>query len=322
MTNRISVDIQNVSHAYGDRLALDQVSFSVKEGEIFGLLGPNGGGKTTLFRLLSTLLPLETGKASIFGHDLAEDPASVRKSIGVVFQSPSLDKRLKVVENLQHQGHLYGLRGSELAGRVDEALEKVGLSDRREEIVMRLSGGLQRRAEVAKAFLHRPRLLLMDEPTTGLDPGARKDLWDYLKWLREKEGVTILLTTHLMEEAERCDRLGIIHQGKLIALDSPVALRSRIGGEVLIARASNAVQLAEQFRAKFGGSPVAMDGILRVEMANGHEFVTRLVESFPGQIDSVTIGKPTLEDVFVNLTGHRFWGQQQSAAESLGGKRS
>jgi ABC-2 type transport system ATP-binding protein len=307
MTSDAAILIEKLSYRYGERKALDEVSFSVAKGEIFGLLGPNGGGKTTLFRILSTLFQAVEGKSSILGMDLQDQSSNVRQKIGVVFQSPSLDKKLTVFENLRHQGHLYGLSGSSLKNRIDDMLVKVRLSDRSNEWVEKLSGGLQRRAEVAKALLHQPKVLLLDEPSTGLDPGARKDLWDYLVELKQKEGTTVLVTTHLMEEAERCDRLGILDKGKLLALDTPQNLRSKIGGDIIIAQTSNPQVLAGQIKAKFGSEPTVLDDTVRLEKEKGHEFIAKLIEAFPGQIDSISVGRPTLEDVFIRLTGHRFW---------------
>ncbi len=303
------VQIHSLSHSYGTRIALDQVSLDVKKGEVFGLLGPNGGGKTTLFRILSTLIPVLKDKVFLFGQDLSANIYQARQEMGVIFQSPSLDKKLTVTENLQHQGHLYGLSGNKLAARISETLNRFKLADRSGELVEKLSGGLQRRVELAKALLHHPKLLLLDEPSTGLDPGARKDLWDYLKDLRLQEETTILLTTHLMEEAERCDRLGILDAGKLVAIDSPNALRAKIGGEMIIAHTQDTGKLCEAIRSKFGRNPHVLDGTVRFEQARGHEFIARLIEAFPGQIDAVTVGKPTLEDVFIELTGHRFWNE-------------
>ena len=311
MTSDAAIVIEKLSYRYGERKALNEVSFSVTKGEIFGLLGANGGGKTTLFRILSTLFQAAEGRSSIAGMDLREQSANVRQNIGVVFQAPSLDKKLTVFENLRHQGHLYGLSGSSLNHRIEEMLTKVRLSDRANEWVEKLSGGLQRRAEVAKALLHQPKVLLLDEPSTGLDPGARKDLWDYLMELKQKEGTTILVTTHLMEEAERCDRLGILDQGKLLALDTPQNLRSKIGGDVIIAQSSNPQALADQIKSKFGGEPTVLDNTVRLEQAKGHEFIAKLIEAFPGQIDSISVGRPTLEDVFIRLTGHRFWEEKK-----------
>ena len=202
--------------------------------EIFGLLGPNGSGKTTMFRLLSTLMLPSAGHAIIMGHDAATDPAGVRRHIGVVFQAQSVDGKLSAEENLRHIGHLYGLRGAALKARAGEMLRRVGLADRAKDRVETFSGGMQRRLELAKGLLHRPSVLLLDEPTTGLDPGARRDLWQYLQILRDQERVTILVTTHLMEEAERCDRLAILSHGNLVALGTPAELKQEIGGDVIL----------------------------------------------------------------------------------------
>jgi len=309
MSNSSIVQIKNLSHAYGARVALDNVSLNIQKGEIFGLLGPNGGGKTTLFRILSTLIPVSADQAFLFGNDLAFFARDARKKMGVIFQSPSLDKKLTVAENLRHQGHLYGLSGKTLDARITEMLQRVGLEDRRNDFVEKLSGGLQRRVDLAKAFLHRPPLLLLDEPSTGLDPGARKDLWDYLGGLKRQDGVTLLVTTHLMDEAERCDHLGILDRGRLVALDTPDALRSRIDGEVIIARSGQPDKLGSAIRERFGLESCVLDGTVRLEKARGHDLIPKLMESFPGQIDAISIGKPTLEDVFIQLTGHRFWNQ-------------
>lgn len=311
------VVVRDVSYSYGDRLALNSVSLGVEAGEVFGLLGPNGGGKTTLFRILSTLIPLTRGSVSVFGNDLKTHAQAVRRAMGVIFQSPSLDKKLTVLENLRHQGHLYGLSGNELMTRIREMLDRVRLSERADDFVEKLSGGLQRRVEIAKSLLHRPKLLLLDEPTTGLDPGARKDLWDYIAELKRNEGTTVLVTTHLMEDAEKCDRLGVLDRGQIVALDTPDALRKKIGGEVIIARTRDPQKLCEGIRQKFGGEPKILDDTVRIERAGGHTWIAQLMEAFPGQIDTVTIGRPTLEDVFIQLTGHQFWVRESDA----GGKK-
>src|SRR5437660_1408465 len=195
MTDPI-IQIAAVRHSYGERVALDNLSLEIQRGEIFVFLGPNGGGKTTLFRLLSTLIPIQSGDVRILGFDLRRKTQAIRERLGIVFQAPSLDKKLTVAENLMHQGHLYGLSGGALEARQNEMLARLGLTDRRRDRVETLSGGLRRRVELAKGMLHRPRLLLLDEPSTGLDPGARSDLWDYLQQVRHDEGVTIVLTTH------------------------------------------------------------------------------------------------------------------------------
>ncbi len=294
---------ENLSHQYGSRGALSNVSFEVNAGEIFGLLGPNGGGKSTLFRILSTMMAPTGGRAEVAGHDVARDPAAVRRSIGVVFQTQSLDKALTVAENLRAQGHMYGLSGPKLRERMEQVVERLGLADRRNDLVETLSGGLKRRVEIAKGLLHRPVVLLMDEASTGLDPGARRDLWQYVEELRSREGVTILLTTHILDEADRCDRLALLHQGKVVAEGTPAQLRSRIGGDVVVLEAADSAALARQIETRFGLKPSVMDGVLRVEIANGHRFITEVVEAFPGAIDSVGLHKPTLEDVFVRETG-------------------
>src|SRR5262249_40715151 len=233
-TRTPAIALQDLVHRYDGRTALNGVSFDVLPAEIFGLLGPNGSGKTTLFRILSTLMIPGGGRAVVAGYDAASDPGRLRREIGVVFQAPSIDQKLTARENLVHQGHLYGLHGPALRNRITEVLERVGLSERARDRVETFSGGMQRRLELAKGLLHAPRVLLLDEPTTGLDPGARRDLWQYLHILRDQEKVSVLVTTHLMEEAESCDRLAILNQGKLVALGTPVELKQEIGGDVIV----------------------------------------------------------------------------------------
>lgn len=302
-----AVDIEQLSHAYGDRLAIDNLSLRIEAGEIFAVLGPNGGGKTTLFRVLSTLVPQQRGMIRMLGRELRSSVDYVRLNLGVVFQSPSLDRKLTVVENIRHQAALYGLHGAPLRQRIDELLEAFGIADRRDERTERLSGGLRRRVELAKSLIHRPRLLLLDEPSTGLDPGARADLWRYLTQLRDLSGVTVVLTTHYLDEADRADRLAILHQGKLVATDTPEALRRAVGGDSLLIETGEPQQLAADIAAKLGAEPTIIDGVVRLELADGHQWVSRLVEAFPGRMESIRLGKPTLEDVFIARTGHRFW---------------
>ena len=302
-----AIEIIDLDLSYGGVQALRKVAFSVSTGEIFGLLGPNGSGKTSLFRVLTTLLSPSAGSISVFGQSVARSPASVRRFAGVVFQSQSLDRKLTVIENLRHQGHLYGLSGSELRQRTAEVLERFGLSERGSDIVEILSGGMKRRVELAKSILHRPRLLLLDEPSTGLDPGARREFWQYLEALNRQDGTTVLLTTHLMDEAEKCHRLAILNEGVLVALDTPEALKSRVGGDVIVLRTQDAQQLSRSISSRFGLPATVMDNTVRIERPKGHEFITDLVESFPGQIDAVSLSKPSLEDVFIHMTGRAFW---------------
>jgi ABC-2 type transport system ATP-binding protein len=313
------IQIDGLRHQYGDRVALNGVSFEVKRAEIFGLLGPNGSGKTTMFRILSTLMLPSAGRALILGHDVALDPSGVRRQIGVVFQSRSIDVKLSAEENLIHVGHLYGITGAALKKRVAEMLDRVSLSDRAKDLAETFSGGMQRRLELAKGLLHRPQVLLLDEPSTGLDPGARLDLWQYLRSLRDQEGVTVIVTTHLMEEAEKCDRLAILSHGNLVGLGTPAQLKSEIGGDVIMLDAHNfdaAQKLASEINARFdAGAAVLDDGRVRIEREAGHRFITDVVEAFPGEIDAVSVSKPTLEDVFIRRTGHRFWNEDAQGLE-------
>lgn len=297
------IEVQNLTHLYGERVALSNVSLDVKKGEIFGLLGPNGGGKSTLFRILSTMMAPTKGHAIIAGHDVVRDAAAVRRHVGVVFQTQSLDKALTVEENLRAQGHLHGLSGALLRERMSAAMERLGLADRRNDLVEKLSGGLRRRVEIAKALLHRPQVLLMDEASTGLDPAARRDLSRHVENLRQTEGVTILLTTHILEEADKCDRLVLLHKGDIVAQGSPAELRSRIGGDVVVLESADTAALAAGIESKFRLKPAVMDGQVRVEIENGHRFIAEVVEAFPGAVNSVGLHKPTLEDVFVRQTG-------------------
>ena len=306
------ISVADISHYYGDRRAINQLSFEIRPAEIFGLLGPNGGGKTTLFRLLSTLLPLQTGSATIADFDLATQAQQIRNLIGVTFQSPSLDGKLTVQENLKHQAHLYGISGAPMWNRIESALQHLGLTDRKHDLADSLSGGLKRRVEIAKGLLHSPQVLLLDEPSTGLDPGARHDLWKYLKQLQREEGVTILITTHLMEEAEHCDRLGILHQGELVAVGTPDELRASVGGDCLTIHSENLDTLNEKMIEKFGVVPQIVNHSLRLEHPRGHEFLKDLIDAFPQLVSSVSLGKPTLEDVFIHETGHQFWQEEQN----------
>jgi ABC-2 type transport system ATP-binding protein len=252
------------------------------------------------------------GRALILGHDVAREPALVRRNIGVVFQAQSIDVKLSAEENLMLIGHIYGLSGAKLKRRVAEMLSRVGLADRAKEKAETFSGGMQRRLELAKGLLHHPSVLLLDEPTTGLDPGARRDLWQYLQILRDEERVTVLVTTHLMEEAERCDRLAIYANGSVVALGTPAELKSEIGGDVILLETSEPEALAGHIEQRFAVHPTVLDGRVRLEIESGHRFVTDVVEAFPGDVEGVSIHKPSLEDVFIRRTGHRFWTEEHS----------
>ncbi|MBI2819302.1 MAG: ATP-binding cassette domain-containing protein [Acidobacteria bacterium] len=307
MSGAAAIEVDNLGLQYGSRTALDSLSFTVQPGEIFGLLGPNGGGKTSLFRILATLIPPNSGRASIFGRDVVREAGQVRRRIGVVFQEQTLDRKLTAAENLRHQGHLYGLRGASLRARIAQGLTRLDLQDRKDDLVETLSGGQRRRVELVKGLLHQPQLLLLDEPSTGLDPGARLSLWSHLRSIQSSDGVTILLTTHLLDEAEKCDRLAILDHGRLVASGSPESLKGEIGGEVILVDTPEPEILRERLQQRFSIEATALGGKLRFEHPRGHEFIPQLVEAFPGEIQAVRVSKPTLEDVFIRRTGHQFW---------------
>jgi ABC-2 type transport system ATP-binding protein len=316
-----AVAVNGLGHRYGRRTALDGISFKIAAGEIFGFLGPNGGGKSTLFRILSTLMPASQGTVELGGQDPRRDLKRARRGLGVVFQAPSLDPLLTVGENMRHQGQLYGLSGGDLAGRVRDRLEALGLSDRVRDRVSSLSGGLRRRVEIAKALLHDPGILILDEPSTGLDPGARRDMWKLLHDLRAERNVTVVFTTHYMGEAEEADRLGILDLGVLVAVDTPDALKARVGGDVISLESESPEKLAAAIRERFDAEAVIADGRVRLERRNGHAFVPELVEALPGLLRSVSVGKPTLEDVFIHLTGRGMGdAENEGAPEPAGGR--
>jgi len=302
-----AVVARDLRFSFEQRLALAGVSFDVRVGEIYGFLGPNGGGKTTLFRMLATLLKPDQGTIAVFGDDIVEDAALVRLQLGVVFQSPSVDEQLTVGENMIHQGHLYGLRGADLSSRMATLLERFSIDDRRDDKVKTLSGGLRRRVEIAKALLHRPRLLLLDEPSTGLDPGARRDVWEVLEELRSSHEVTIMLTTHFMEEGDRCDRLALVDHGKLVAEGTPEGLKGEIGGEVVLISTDDPRALSQEIQDHLDLEATVQGARVRLEDERAHSFIARLVESFPDRIDSLSLAKPTLEDVFLHRTGRGLW---------------
>ncbi|HEX9614687.1 MAG TPA: ABC transporter ATP-binding protein [Bacteroidota bacterium] len=299
------VRVDKISYSYKNRLALADFSLDAYEGEILGILGPNGSGKSTLFRILSTLLLPATGAVDIGGIDVLSRPQDARRLIGVVFQSAGLDGKLTVFENLRYQGYFYGMKGEFLDSRIEYLLNTLGLTDRRNSRVEVLSGGLQRRAELAKGLLHQPRVLLLDEPSTGLDPAARRDFWTHLRESRKKTRMTVLLTTHLLDEAEGCDRVAIVDRGRLVVSGRPADLRSSIGGDILVIRSKDAEKLQRNIRRAFGLTSSLVDGEVRMEMKEGARMISRIAQAFPQLVEELTMRKPTLEDVFLHKTGHR-----------------
>ena len=301
----LSYDYSGRKAQYSGRKALDSISLDVAPGELFGLLGPNGSGKSTLLRILASLRAPRGGGAWVDGKNVAAQPAAVRHRLGVAFQSPSLDKKLSVEENIRFQGYLFGMMGKTLATRVEEMLARFGLRERRGERAETLSGGLQRRVELAKALLHKPLVLLLDEPSSGLDPAARLDFWEVLEEMRQNEQLTVVVATHLMDEAERCDRVALLDQGRLAALDTPRALRSELGGDTVILESAQPAELVQRIRARLAVEARIEGGAVRLEIQDGMALAQQLLTAFPEQIRAVRVGKPTLEDVFLALTGRR-----------------
>ena len=303
---------EKIGHTYPARKrskeynALKGVDLSVKKGDIFGFLGPNGSGKTTLFKILSTLITPTSGRAEAFGFDISKQKLDVRKKIGVVFQFPSLDRKLTVEENLYYQGHLYGLNGSALTERIGELLIKFQLEEKRDKFVETLSGGQKRRVEIAKGLMHRPELLIMDEPSTGLDIRARRSMWNILEKLKNEDGVTVLLTTHLMNEAEQCDHIVIMDNGKVEVNGKPEELKKSIGADIITVSTDDPESFIRSYSNKYEDKPLVVNGKVRIEKANGHRFVPQIVDSFPDEVTGVTFGRPTLEDVFIQKTGRGF----------------
>lgn len=299
----LAVEVSQLSYAYGDRLVLKKVSFVVEEGDIFGVVGLNGSGKSTLLKVLATLWVPSEGTARVCRYDVVRQAEQVRRHIGVVFQTSSLDNKLTLEENLRHYGQLYGLHGKKLAERVECVLRRTGLYERRTERVGRLSGGLRRRGDVARSLLHEPDVLLLDEPTTGFDPVARREFWQYVEELRVERPLTILLATHLMNEAERCHQLVLLHGGEIVALASPEELRREMGCDVLTIQTAQPQELAQKIQERFHVESRVGKNLIRMEVVEGHRLVGPLVEAFPDLIESVRLSKPSMEDVFVFRTG-------------------
>jgi ABC-2 type transport system ATP-binding protein len=297
--------VRDLHHHYGEHAALRGVDLNIKAGRVFALLGPNGSGKTTLFRLLCTLLPIQQGQVRVGGFDSGSQPLRVREQIGIVFQSPSLDMKLTVDENIACQGALYGIRGAELRERRDVLLKQLDLVDRRDDRCQVLSGGLKRRVELAKGMLHRPRLLLLDEPSTGLDPSARLRLWDSIRAMAE-QGIAVLLTTHLLDEADKADDIAIMSQGELIAEGSPSELRAEMGEGVITIVADDASRAESILRDQLGLKPQRLHHQIRLKVDSPAKMVPLLVETLGKEAQSINIGRPSLEDVFIAKTGEAF----------------
>jgi ABC-2 type transport system ATP-binding protein len=298
------VEARGLVKNYGRIEAVRGIDLEVAPGEVFGFLGPNGAGKSTTISILCTLLRPTAGKALVAGIDVARDPGAVRGRIGLVFQDPSLDDQLTARENLEFHAFLYNVPRSERRSRIDGVLRMVELDERANSQVRTFSGGMKRRLEIARGILHYPQVLFLDEPTLGLDPQTRNKIWAYLHDLRQREGITLFMTTHYMDEAEYCDRIAVIDHGQIVALGTPDELKARVGGDVVTITTRDVPGAAEQIRRAFELEPAVDGGSLRVEVEDGAAFVPRLVRELTVPLSAVTLSRPSLDDVFLKLTGH------------------
>ncbi|MFQ5945201.1 MAG: ATP-binding cassette domain-containing protein [Anaerolineae bacterium] len=311
------IEVQDLVRRFGDLSAVDEVSFSVEEGEIFGFLGPNGAGKTTTINVLCTLLKPSAGTATVNGFDVSRQQADVRRSIGLVFQDPSLDERLTAEENITFHAILYGVPRDQRRERQEKVLRMVELWERRRDPVETFSGGMKRRLEIARGLMHHPKVLFLDEPTLGLDPQTRQHLWRYILDLREREGITIFLTTHYMDEAENAGRIAIIDYGKIVALDTPERLKDMVGGDVISVRTADDKAATAAIQERFGLEVRDSANGLRLEVENGERFIPRLVTEVPAEIEAISLRRPTLDDVFLKVTGHQIREEDVTSKDRL-----
>ena len=311
------IEVEALSKQFGKLKAVDRVFFKVAEGEIFGFLGPNGAGKTTTINILCTLLLPTSGKASVKGYDVVKQRSQVRRSIGLVFQDPTVDEYLTAEQNLLFHAYAYGVPRELRNKRISELLELVELSDRRKSKVNTYSGGMKRRLEIARGLLHRPQVLFLDEPTLGLDPQTRRRIWDYIHTLRQQESLSIFLTTHYMDEAENCDRISIIDHGRIVALDTPDALKDAMGGDVVTLTAEDNEAAVLELKERYQLSPIIQDGVVTFSIPQGERFLPKLVRNFQSRLLSVGVRRPTLDDVFLNLTGHDIRAYEADSMEQM-----
>jgi len=307
-----AIEVRGLVKRYGEILAVAGVDFTVERGEFFGFLGPNGAGKTTTISILCTLTRPTEGTARVAGHDVVREPHRVRQKIGIIFQDPSLDTQLTAWENLALHARVYGVPGSVWRPRAEELLRLVELWERRHSLVRTFSGGMKRRLELVRGLLHNPEVLVLDEPTIGLDPQTRRQIWSHLLTLRRETGVTLFLTTHYLEEAEQCDRVAIIDHGRIIALDTPAALKARVAKDIVVLSTADNQRAADELRQRFGLEPMLVDGTLRIEAERGDELIPRLVRELTVPIQSASLRRPSLDDVFLALTGRQIRDEEAS----------
>jgi ABC-2 type transport system ATP-binding protein len=311
------IEVKNLTKKFDKLTAVNNISFSVKQGEIFGFLGPNGAGKSTTISILSTLLKPDSGQALINGFNVNKQRNQVRKSIGLVFQDSSLDDKLTAKENLYFHADLYGVDKKIFNERLPEVLRLVDLWDRRDHIVKTFSGGMKRRLEIARGLIHYPQVMFLDEPTIGLDPQTRFNIWEYVLRLKKEKDMTIFMTTHYLAEAEYCDRIAIIDRGKIVALDTPINLKKMVGGDIITITAANTEKLKQEIETKFGAAVKVEDNKLKIKVADGDKFLAKLFNELEEKIQSVELRKPTLDDVFLNLTGKKIREEEASGKDEM-----
>lgn len=311
------ITVENLTKRFGNITAVDGISFEVEKGTIFGFLGPNGAGKTTTINVLCTLLSPTSGKAIIDGHDCMKEPAEVRRKIGIVFQDNTLDKELTAYENLLFHSYLYNISKDERKERIEDALKFVGLYERKDDTVKKFSGGMKRRLEVARSIIHQPKVLFLDEPTLGLDPQSRTNLWEFISRLPEKHGVTIFMTTHYMEEAEICNKIAIIDKGKIIALGSPDELKKMVGGDVIYLKTKDNIRAINEIKKDLNLYAEEKNGEIFISVSRGDACIPKLINVLSDMVISVRLQRPTLNDVFLKLTGKTIRPETVSGGDEL-----
>jgi ABC-2 type transport system ATP-binding protein len=324
-----AISVRGLAKSFGEVQAVRGVDFEVSTGEVFGFLGPNGAGKTTTINMLCTLTKPTSGEASVAGHDVVSERDDVRRNIGLVFQDPTLDGYLTAAQNLKLHAELYGVQSDLVQPRMQQVMEMVGLWDRKDSVVATFSGGMRRRLEIARGLMHSPRVLFLDEPTIGLDPQTRRSIWDYIRELKEREEITIFMTTHYMDEAEWCDRIAIMDHGEIVALDSPEALKGGVGRDRVTIHTDDDQAAIAALARQFGIEAQVREGAVVFGVPRGEEFVPRLFAEFDLPIRSVSVSRPTLDDVFMSYTGSTIRDAEEDSskqrnrvmAQMMGGRR-
>ena len=312
-----AVMVQGLVKRYGSLEAVRGIDFAVAAGEIFGFLGPNGAGKSTTIKILCTLAQPSEGSAQVAGYDVVLQRDAVRRNIGLVFQDPTLDAYLTAEQNLRFHAELYAVPKDLVDSRVRQVLEMVGLWERRSSLVSTFSGGMQRRLEIARGLLHAPKVLFLDEPTVGLDPQTRTSIWEYIIELKQREDITIFLTTHYMDEAEHCDRIAIIDHGQIQAVDTPEALKASVGKDRVQIATADDVQAIEALSSRFEIEAGMHDGLVTFSVASGEAFVPRLFAELGVGIRSVSVARPSLDDVFMSYTGRTIRDTEATSSDSM-----